>query len=246
MPEPARHGRCNMTTQGALREYRNGRPAVVTQGQRLDYWMGAICEGFLEMDVTSSRASHFEASLQRGQLQSIGVNRVLGTSQTFIERSRRSREANRTIITCLCKTDSEWSIVHHDHVSAHSTRRLNAGGFAAASTNSIFRCRRTPCRWNFRRHGSRPGSANPTSTSESALTGTPAGDGRSAAFHVNCHRDHDRAPAAAANSPSTSWEPCLALSLGTGEIPVRFRNDITTRCANVSTTSSGSATVSQV
>src|ERR1700722_20175082 len=74
--------------------------SVVVPGQRLDYWIGAVCEGFLEMDITSPLASHFEASLERGQLGSIGC---WERRRTFIEPSRQSREANRTIITCCAR-----------------------------------------------------------------------------------------------------------------------------------------------
>jgi AraC family transcriptional regulator, positive regulator of tynA and feaB len=91
--------------------------SVVTPGKRLDYWVGAVCEGFLEMDVTSSRASHFEASLERGQLGPVGVNRVLGTSQDVYRTQAAISRSQSNYYYLLCKTDSEWSVVQQDRVS---------------------------------------------------------------------------------------------------------------------------------
>jgi AraC family transcriptional activator of tynA and feaB len=106
----------NMTTKGAagIQKWSTG---VVASGKRLDYWVGAVCKGFLEMDVTSSRASHFEASLERGQLGPIGVNRVLGTSQDVYRTQSAISRSQSNYYYLLCKTDSEWSVVQQDNVS---------------------------------------------------------------------------------------------------------------------------------
>jgi hypothetical protein len=105
-----------MTTKGAagIQKWSTG---VVASGKRLDYWVGAVCKGFLEMDVTSSRASHFEASLERGQLGPIGVNRVLGTSQDVYRTQSAISRSQSNYYYLLCKTDSEWSVVQQDNVS---------------------------------------------------------------------------------------------------------------------------------
>jgi len=105
-----------MTTKGTS-GIQKWSTSVVTPGQRLDYWVGAVCEGFLEMDITTSRASDFEASLERGQLGPIGVNRVLGTSQDVYRTQSAISRSQSNYYYLLCKTDSEWSIVHHDNVS---------------------------------------------------------------------------------------------------------------------------------
>ncbi len=54
---------------------------AVPTGQRLDYWIGAICEGFLEMEATSPSAARFHSSLESARLGGIGVNRVRGSAQ---------------------------------------------------------------------------------------------------------------------------------------------------------------------
>ncbi|WP_307701952.1 hypothetical protein [Variovorax paradoxus] len=61
---------------------------AVPPSQRLDYWIGAVCEGFLEMDVTSSFAGSFGATLESAPLGAIGVNRVRGTAQDVYRTNR--------------------------------------------------------------------------------------------------------------------------------------------------------------
>src|SRR3954462_5079580 len=51
---------------------------LVEPERRLDYWIGAVCECFLEMDITTQVRSGFDCSVQRGQLDTIGINRVRG------------------------------------------------------------------------------------------------------------------------------------------------------------------------
>ena len=106
--------------------------SVVAPGKRLDYWVGAVCEGFLEMDVTSPRASHFEASLERGQLELIGVNRVLGTSQDVYRTQSAISRSQSNYYYLLCKTDFEFSVVQHDNVSRIQPGDLTLVDFAAA------------------------------------------------------------------------------------------------------------------
>ena len=59
---------------------------LVEPERRLDYWIGAVCECFLEMDITSPVRSHFDCSVQRGQLDTIGINRVEGSAQHVYRR----------------------------------------------------------------------------------------------------------------------------------------------------------------
>ena len=84
---------------------------AVPPAQRLDYWVGAVCEGFLEMEVTSPQARHFDATLESAPLGTpalgIGVNRVRGSAQD-VYRTRRAIERSRSnFYYLLCKTDSD-------------------------------------------------------------------------------------------------------------------------------------------
>lgn len=93
----------------------NSPPAVRTwstdaapPSQRLDYWVGAVCEGFLEMDVTSSLAGSFSATLESAPLGAIGVNRVRGSAQDVYRTRRAIAHSRSNYYYLLCKTDSPW------------------------------------------------------------------------------------------------------------------------------------------
>lgn len=87
---------------------------AVPPPQRLDYWIGAVCEGFLEMDVTSSFAGSFGATLESAPLGAIGVNRVRGTAQDVYRTRRAIAHSRSNYYYLLCKTDSPWVAVQDD------------------------------------------------------------------------------------------------------------------------------------
>ena len=87
---------------------------AVPPQQRLDYWIGAICEGFLEMDVTSPRAGGFGATLESTPLGAIGVNRVRGTAQDVYRTRRAIAHSRSNYYYLLCKTDSPWVAVQEE------------------------------------------------------------------------------------------------------------------------------------
>jgi len=59
---------------------------TVDPARRLDYWVGAICEGFLEMDATSGVRNTFAAELQSLPLDAVTVHQVLGSAQDVYRR----------------------------------------------------------------------------------------------------------------------------------------------------------------
>lgn len=87
---------------------------TVPPPQRLDYWIGAICEGFLEMDVTSTEAGAFGATLESVPLGPIGVNRVRGTAQDVYRTRRAIAHSRSNYYYLLCKTDSPWVAVQEE------------------------------------------------------------------------------------------------------------------------------------
>jgi len=87
---------------------------AVPPPQRLDYWVGAICEGFLEMDVTSPQAGAFGATLESVPLGAIGVNRVRGTAQDVYRTRRAIAQSRSNYYYLLCKTDSPWVTVQEE------------------------------------------------------------------------------------------------------------------------------------
>ena len=84
---------------------------AVPPSQRLDYWIGAVCEGFLEMDVTSRLGGSFGATLESAPLGAIGVNRVRGSAQDVYRTRRAIAHSRSNYYYLLCKTDSPWVAV---------------------------------------------------------------------------------------------------------------------------------------
>lgn len=83
--------------------------ALVEPRQRLDYWISAVCEGFLEMDITSPARANFSSSLDRAQLDIIGVNRVEGDVQDVYRTKKAISRGRANFYYLLCKTDENWS-----------------------------------------------------------------------------------------------------------------------------------------
>ncbi|MBT9513591.1 MAG: helix-turn-helix domain-containing protein [Acidovorax sp.] len=54
---------------------------VVAPSARLDYWVGAICEAFLEMECSSREAPTFDGVLHSLSVETLSVNQVRATTQ---------------------------------------------------------------------------------------------------------------------------------------------------------------------
>lgn len=87
----------------------------VEPARRLDYWIGAVCTSFLEMEIKCSVPSDFHCALERGQLESIGINHVQGHGQhVYRTRPAIARSASNYYYL-LCKTDFEWAAAHNEN-----------------------------------------------------------------------------------------------------------------------------------
>jgi AraC family transcriptional activator of tynA and feaB len=82
---------------------------LVEPERRLDYWIGAVCECFLEMDITTPVRAGFGCSIERGQLDTIGVNRVEGSAQHVYRRKASLARSATNYYYLLCKTDNSWT-----------------------------------------------------------------------------------------------------------------------------------------
>jgi len=78
-------------------------------GQRMDYWIDAVCEGFLEMNVTSAAPAQFAADLVSSPLGALQLNRVRGSAQSVYRTPRAVARSEQNYFYLLCKTDSPWS-----------------------------------------------------------------------------------------------------------------------------------------
>ena len=90
---------------------------LVEPERRLDYWIGAVCECFLEMDITTPVRSGFDCSVQRGQLDTIGINRVEGSAQHVYRRKASLGRSASNYYYLLCKTDNDWTVMQNGHRS---------------------------------------------------------------------------------------------------------------------------------
>src|SRR6266545_3727358 len=79
--------------------------------------IGAVCECFLEMDITTQIRSGFDCSVQRGQLDTIGINRVQGSAQHVYRRKASVARSTANYYYLLCKTDNDWSVMQNGHTS---------------------------------------------------------------------------------------------------------------------------------
>jgi len=82
----------------------------VPAAQRLDYWVGAISEGFLSMDA-SGRQDDFHSELHSAPLGCLGVNWVQGAAQQVWRTSRGiARSRGQQYFYLLGNTASPWTV----------------------------------------------------------------------------------------------------------------------------------------
>lgn len=94
-----------MRTDLAIRHWSTDAAAPA---ERLDYWVGAVCEGFLEMEVTSPQPRSFAAELTSAPLGALQLNRVRGSAQDVYRTRRAVARSEQDYFYLLCKTDSDW------------------------------------------------------------------------------------------------------------------------------------------
>ena len=82
---------------------------AASAGQSLDYWLGAVCEGFLEMDVRSRARQRFDAALTSATLGELQLNRAEGSSQDVYRTPRHLSRAGPNYFYQLCKADEPWA-----------------------------------------------------------------------------------------------------------------------------------------
>ena len=94
---------------------------AVEAPQRLDYWIGAICECFLEMEASSPTPSHFGCELLSAPLNSLRVNRVRGSAQDVFRTPAGIAHSPENFYYLLCKESTPCSVVQQ---GGHADRLL--------------------------------------------------------------------------------------------------------------------------
>jgi len=94
---------------------------AVEARDRLDYWVGAICECFLEMDASSPTPSRFGCELLSAPLHSLRVNRVRGSAQDVFRTRAAISRSRENFYYLLCKESTACNVVQQ---GAHADRLL--------------------------------------------------------------------------------------------------------------------------
>ena len=93
---------------------------AVEAPDRLDYWVGAICECFLEMEASSPAPGRFGCELLSVPLHGLRVNRVRGSAQDVFRTRAAIARSRQDFYYLLCKESTPCSIVQ----GAHADRLL--------------------------------------------------------------------------------------------------------------------------
>lgn len=87
----------------------------ISASGRLDYWVGAICEAFLEMDCSSSQASTFEGRLTSLEVDGISFNQVEASTQdVFRTRAGIARSARHPFYL-ITQRETAWHVRQGGH-----------------------------------------------------------------------------------------------------------------------------------
>lgn len=89
--------------------------ASVEAPRRLDYWVGAICEAFLEMDCSSREAASFGGSLVSVPGQGIAFNQVLATTQDVYRTPRAIARGQAHPFYLIAQSQSAWHVRQGEH-----------------------------------------------------------------------------------------------------------------------------------
>lgn len=87
---------------------------AVEARNRLDYWIGAICECFLEMDASSPTPGRFGCELVSTPLHSLRVNRVRGSAQDVFRTRAAISRSRENFYYLLSKESTPCSVVQGD------------------------------------------------------------------------------------------------------------------------------------
>lgn len=90
----------------------------VASPQRLDYWVGAICEAFLEMDCTSREPAAFAGQLHSLPVASIALNHVVASTQDVYRTQRAISRSNECPFYLITQLHSAWHVRQHNRSTA--------------------------------------------------------------------------------------------------------------------------------
>jgi AraC family transcriptional activator of tynA and feaB len=83
---------------------------IVETGRRLDYWVGAICEAFLEMDCSSNQAPLFEGRLTSVAVDVLSFNQVIACTQDVYRTSAGIAKSAQHPFYLITQRHSAWHV----------------------------------------------------------------------------------------------------------------------------------------
>lgn len=88
---------------------------AVCSAQRLDYWVGAICEAFLEMDCSSSQARLFEGQLTSVAVDVLSFNQVMACTQDVFRTPAGIARGGQHPFYLIAQQGNAWHVRQHGH-----------------------------------------------------------------------------------------------------------------------------------
>ncbi len=90
---------------------------VVAPPARLDYWVGAICEAFLEMDCSSREAPLFGGELQSLPVETLSINRVRASTQDVFRTPAGIARSRQLPFYLIGQAETAWHVRQDGHVA---------------------------------------------------------------------------------------------------------------------------------
>ena len=91
---------------------------AVAPAARLDYWVGAICEAFLEMDCSSREAPLFAGALQSLPVDTLSINQVRASTQDVYRTPAGIAHSRQLPFYLIGQAEAAWH-VRQDGQVAH-------------------------------------------------------------------------------------------------------------------------------
>jgi AraC family transcriptional regulator, positive regulator of tynA and feaB len=90
---------------------------AVAGAQRLDYWVGAVCEAFLEMDCSSSQARTFEGELTSVAADVLSFNQVVASTQDVFRTPAAIARGDQHPFYLIAQHGSAWHVRQLGHAA---------------------------------------------------------------------------------------------------------------------------------
>ena len=106
-----------LVTDGQF-ELQSWSTRTIEKSQRLDFWVGVICEQFLEMSFKNGTQKDFDGVLTSVLCGAISVSRIVSDPAMTVARDARAiARKPRETWYLLCITETPWSVRHHGRYS---------------------------------------------------------------------------------------------------------------------------------